>query len=383
MKKNKLLNLFLPLKLGLFLMILCITLPSANAFAEEKSKKKKKKKPEFALQFKLATIYDDNILKYSEKYLERFMNGEDKGRFHIDTYDDVIFYTSLGGTVTHKIFGKQKSVLNAEAARRTYAVNDIKSWNYFAIGFRQYINKKLSFKISYSYIPDFYVRHFRDDQWIAIYGYTSEAFTPYAFAKDNFGLWGQNTFFKNTRVRLSLYYAPYYHNQHYTEYDSKNWTYGFQIYQPLHKNFRIDAEYQYVTSDAKGYDASYQTPETTLGPDATYVEDRFTFGFLWTLPKIKKIRHSFEAKSLFFNRFYSSPYPWQIDELHAGRVDKNIRLYFNYEVRLNKNLNITAYYNWFGRDSYTASEGNSEFVSNEKDYKQNIIGLELSYKLKL
>lgn len=383
MKINKLLNLFLPIKLGLFLMILCLSLPVGNAYSQEKSKKKKKKKPAFALQFKLATIYDDNILKYSAKYLDRFMNGEDEGRFHIETYDDVIFFTSLGGTVTHKIFGKQKSVFNASVARRTYAVNSVKNWNYFAIGYRQYITKKLSFKVLYSYIPDFYVRHFRDDQWISVYGYEPIAFTPYAFSKDNYGIWAQNTFLKNTRVKLSLYYAPYYHNEHYTEYDSKNWTYGIQIYQPLHKKFKIEVGYQFVTSDAKGYDASYQTIETSTGPDATYVEDKFTFGFAWSLPKIKKHSHSFEAKSLFFNRFYSSSNPWQLDELHAGRVDKNIRLYFNYKFRVNKAMQLTAYYNWFGRDSYTEEKGNSEYVSNEKDYKQNIIGLQFTYNLKL
>ena len=369
-------------KSGLLIILAVFFIAISSVQAQEKKKKKRKKKPVYEVNFKLATIYDDNILKYSDKYLQRFMNSEDEGRFHIDTYDDVIFFTALQMSSSFYIFKKKKSVVNAEVSRRTYAVNKIKNWNYMAFGFRQYITKRLSFKFSYSYIPEFYVRHFRDDQWIAIYGYDEIVFQPYAFAKDNYGFWAQNTFFKSTRIKLSLYYSPYYHNEHYTEYDSKNWTYGAQIYQGVHKRVKIEAGYQFVTSDAKGYDASFQTPETTFGPDATYVEDRFTFGLAWQLPKIKKMSNSFSAKVGFQNRYYSSSYRPIIDPLHVGRVDKNIRWYFNYKLRLNKKMQLRAYYNLYIRDTETGAEINKQYVSNEKDYKQNIFGLEFIYKLK-
>jgi hypothetical protein len=366
-------------RLFVWLLVFAFSLPATNTFAQ---KRKKKKKPSFGLNFKLATIYDDNILKYSDQYLERFMNGEDKGRFHIKTYDDLIVYSALQFVSTFHIFGKQKSKIDVEVSRRSYMVNHIKSWNYFYLGFRQYLPKRFSFKISYSYIPNFYVRHFRDDQWIAIYGYDPITFQPYAFSKDNYGLWIQKTFFKNTRVKLMFYYALYYHNEHYTEYDSKNLYYGFYLYQPVHKNVRLEFGYQFVDSDAKGYDASYETPETTLGPDATFDEDRFTFGVLWELPEVFKLKHNLYAKCGFQSRYYSSKHPLEIDRLHAGRVDRNLRLYFNYNINLNKSMKLRAYYNWFGRNSDTGAEINKTFISNEKDYRQNIFGLEFIYKLK-
>jgi hypothetical protein len=370
-------------KLCLLILSGLLILPSFSLHAQETDKKKKKKKPKvrWEAELDLGVSYDDNILKYSEKYLTRFINNEDEGRFHINTYDDAIIFTSAALSSTIKIFGKQNSVFNAEVSRRTYVVNSVKNWNYFTLGYRQYITKKLSFKFLYSYIPEFYVRHFRDEQWIEVYGYNPNTFTPYVFSKDNYGFYVQNTFFKNTRVKFALYYAPYYHNKHYTEYDSKNWTYSFQLYQRIVKNFRLDLRYEYLTSDAKGYDESIETPETTQGPDATYVEDRYSAGFLWTLPKVKKFRHSFDAEALYFIRYYSSPHPWQIDRLHAGRVDKNLRIYANYKFRWNKDWQFTAFYNWMGRDSYSTAELNDEFVSNEKDYKQNIIGLKLAYSI--
>ncbi|RKY55084.1 MAG: hypothetical protein DRP93_04055 [Candidatus Neomarinimicrobiota bacterium] len=371
-----------PSKSGLLILFAIFLIAIGGVRAQEKKKKKRKKKPVYSASFTLGTTYDDNILKYSEKYLDRFMNGEDEGRFHIDTYDDVIFNTGISINSTFYIFKKRKSVINIGANRRTYAINKVKNWSYITIGIRQYLAHRISFKFSYSYIPEFYVRHFRDREWIQVYGFEPISFQPYAFSKDNYGFYIQKYFFKGTRIKFSLFYSPYYHNEHYTEYDSKNWSYITRIYQKVHKNITLDAEYQFITSDAKGYDASYQTPETTLGPDATYVEDRFSFGVSWKLPKIFKKTNSLNVKSSFQNRYYSSKYRPITDPLHAGRVDKNVRLYFDYRISFNKSLKLKAFYYRYMRDSSTEAELNKQYISDEKDYTQNLIGLEFIYTLK-
>lgn len=370
-----------PQKLYLLLFILLFSFSALDGLAQS-SKKKKKAKP---LQFKvgLTTIYDNNILKYSDKYLDRFMNGEDPGRFSIETYDDLIINPSLGGTYSFNVFKKAKSIINASISPRIYVVNSIKNWLFWTVGFQQYLSKKASFKIYYSYIPEFYVRNFRDDQWIDVYGYKPISFTPYSFSKDNFGFYIQNTFLKSTRLRFTLNYARYYHNEHYTEYDSKDWLYGIYLNQRITKKFRIEAGYQYVTSDAKGYDASYQTPETTTGPDATFVEDRYSFGFIWYLPKIKKRSNNLDVDLLIMNRYYSSPYPPLEDPLHAGRYDHNYRVFFKYNYSVSKSFKVTLFYNWLMRDTETKAAINATYVSNEKDYRQDQVGIKLVYGIKL
>jgi hypothetical protein len=351
---------------------------------QEEEKKKKKKPKELLINARVATIYDNNILKNSDQYLERFMNGEDEGRFHIKTYDDLIIYSSLRMTGTFRLFGKQRSQISGEYSRRDYIVNPIKNWSYFGIGFRQYVPKRISFKFFYTYIPHFYVRHFRDELWVEYLGFENPlAFQPFEFEKDNFGFWIQKYFFKTTRIRLSINYARYFHNQYYTEHDSKNMLYGAQFFQPLTKKLRLEVGYQYITSDAKGYDAAVETPETSNGPDPTYVEDRFTLALLWKLPRIKKFYHQLDGRALFFRRYYTTDLPWQIDRLHAGRVDNNLRLYFNYRFSLNKYWQFKLHYNWLGRYSTTTAELNQEFVSNEKDYRQDIFGFEVSYAIRI
>ena len=345
-------------------------IPTGNIFAE---KKKKKKKQDLEIKFTLASTYDNNILKYSDKYLQRFMDGLDEGRFHIKTYDDLIITTSLKATYTFRIFDKLKSKVSGEMSRRSYIVNDIKSWNYFAIGFQQYFTKRASLKFSYSYIPYFYVRHFRDRQWVAEYGFTPETFKPYVFSKDYFGLTLRNTYFKNTRIDLSIHYARYYHNKYFTPFDSKDIVYGIKLYQPLHKKFRLKASYHFVTSVAKGYNSAIETPETSLGPDASFVEDRFTLGFIWYLPRISNRSNHLDVNSGLLAL---------VDPLHTGRVDHNYRFSATYRISLSKAFRLSAYYRLYLRDSDTKALINSWYVSNEKDYSQYHIGMELTYKIK-
>lgn len=364
----------------LLVLMMVLLIQGPMALAQDK-KKKKKKKPEFGVALRLGVLYDDNILKYSEQYLERFMNGEDYGRFHIETYDDVIFVTGVEAAAVFRIFGKRKTVFNANYTRRTYAVNSIKDWNYFAVGARQYLPWRMSFKILYSYIPSFYVRHFRDDLWVDVYGYAPLTFQPYIFEKDNFGIWAQKYFLKGSRIKLSYFYSRYYHNEYYTEYDSKNHMYGIQFYQKITKNLRFDIGYYYITSDAKGYDEAVETPENTNGPDATYEEDRITGGFQYSLPRINKKRHAVDFHITFMNRYYLSEHPWQIDRLHAGRVDNNMRFLAGYNIRMSKAVTLKAFYNWMGRDSGSTAEANDLFVSREKDYKQNVFGVEMIYSI--
>ena len=379
MKFFKLNHAFLKEKSCLLLLIFILLLQNPEADAQQKGSKKKEK--HFEAEFSFATIYDNNILKYSEKYLDRFLNNEDKGRFHIDTYDDIILYPSLGLTSTFRIFKKVKSKINFNFNNSTYTINGIKSWMYLSTGFQQYITKRASFKVLYSYIPDFYVRHFRDDDWVEVYGYTPETFVPFGFSKDNFGFWIQNTFFKNTRVKLSLDYARYFHNKHYTEYDCNNYLFGGNIYQQLNKKLKLEIGYVFVTSDAKGFDEPGESKEDTDDSDASYKANEYFLGFTWQMPRFKKHDHDLDIGAEFEKRYYLSEHYYEVDPEHAGRIDNNFKLQVLYAIELNKSFKLSAFYNYFMRNSNTSAVENQSYLSEEKDYRQSQAGLKITYNL--
>ena len=68
-----------------------------------------KKVDHWRINLSLSPYYDSNILKYSEKYIERFKNGEDAGRFHINRIDDLTLGYALGVTYSDEIIGKLKT----------------------------------------------------------------------------------------------------------------------------------------------------------------------------------------------------------------------------------------------------------------------------------
>lgn len=372
-------NQFFACKFGLLLLVIMFTLSINNAAGQKKNTKKEK---HFEVEVSFATIYDNNILKYSDKYLERFMNNEDEGRFHIDTYDDIILYQSLNLDYTFRIFKNLKSKVNFDFFNNAYAINGIKNWYFVSIGFQQYFSKRGSFKILYSYIPSFYVRHFRDDDWVAVYGYTPETFVPFGFSKNNYGFWIQNTFYKNTRVRLAIDYSTYYYNKHYTEYDSKNFIYGISVYQPLSEDLKLEIGYQYLTSDAKGYDQAGESKATSDDSDASYKGHGFRFGCTLQLPRIKKLDNDLDVQFELQKRYYSSAHYLEMDPEHVGRMDNNFEINATYGIKLHKSWRLAAFYYYFFRNTTTTAVENQDYLSAEKDYRQGQVGLKVTYNLK-
>lgn len=364
------------------LLVLFVILLTGNYTLNGQQRMKKSQKPEYEIEITVAGIYDDNILKYSDKYIDRFLNHQDEGRFHIETYDDLILETTADISLSQEFLKNKKTEFAFGASRKTYMTNSIKSWESFNISIRQFFTRQSSVKLYINVIPEFYVRHFRDKQWVDIYGYTPNSFQSYSFYKELYGIWYQNTYLKNSRIRIGFDYARYLYNKHFTEYDSKNFIYGIKLFQPIHKHFRLDLGYDLTISEAKAYDASVETKENATSSDASYFDNTFSLCFLSQLPALLKKKHQFQLEYNFSNTAYQSDLPAETDPLHAGRYDLTNKLISSYSFQINKSINIELFYNRIQRNSDTKAEINQELVSEEKDYKQNIFGIAFKYTIK-
>ncbi|OQC61819.1 MAG: hypothetical protein BWX49_02053 [Bacteroidetes bacterium ADurb.Bin008] len=350
--------------------------------AADKSKKQQQKKTKFAdfsLEIGISSTYDDNILKYSDKYLNRFLNREDEGRFQINTYDDLVLKPSIKLSAKKRIFGKQRSEFDLRFNHTQYAVNPIKNWDYLLITYRQVLPKKRHFRLSYSYIPNFYIRHFRDDDWVAVLGYTPETFKPMSFSKHNYGFWFHNTFFKNTGVRFSFDYSKYYYNTHYIEYDSDDFSYALTVFQPLGKSISIQPKYSFTSSIAKGYDMPGEKKETSDDSDAQYFDHTFSSAVRYKLPKLLNLNHSISVEGRLGKRYFTSKKHPDADPYHAGRIDVNYYLAVSYSINISQPLNLSINYTYYKRNSDTMADNNRLLVAEEKGYSQNQIGLSFTY----
>lgn len=338
-------------------------------------------KNRLSLNVSVKSMYDDNILKNSEKYTDRFLANEDEGRFEIETYDDVFIQSKLAASYYFKFYKKKKTKISTTISNYSYLKNDIKSWNYYGFGIQQSFLKKASIKFAYSYIPSFYVRNFRQPDLVAIYGYVPSTFKPYIFSKNNYGLALQNTFSTKTKVKLTYDKAIYHHNSHYTEYDSKNNVFGLFVEHPLSKKIKVGVGYMYTNSDAKGYDEVGETKETSDESDATFVDNMFELKIKAKLPRLLKRKNGVDLKVKYAVRDFSSTQLISIDPLHTNRRDNNLRLYLSYNIRLSKKTKFSLYYNYLNRDSENNTGIYEEILSEEKDYIQNQVGFQVSYAI--
>ena len=371
-------------KFSLYILCLCLIiillLVNIKVIAGENPEKEV---DHWRINLSLSPNYDSNILKYSDKYIERFKNLEDEGRFHINRIDDITIGYSLGVSFTDKFIGNLRTIIGAGFDSDAYSYNSIKSWFTYNVFFRQYVSSSTSFLISYSYIPGFYVRHFRDEDWVKYYGYTPITFQPYEFSKDDFSFWLQHSFsWKTTRARAYFSYMRYFLNSSNTEYDSNDFLYGLRIYQSLSDNLDINIGYYYITSDAKGYDEPGESRESSDDSDATNYEHVYLAGFDLQLPKIFSLKNEISIDAQYQRAFYTTNHFLELDPLHAGRYDYNYRVFVNYNWDLFRNFSITAFYQWMGRESSTSAEANREYVSDEKDYTQYRVGLRFNYLIK-
>jgi hypothetical protein len=319
----------------------------------------------------MSSTYDNNILRYSDKYITRFNNREDEGRFHINTRDDLILTNSFRVSATMKVFGSLKTTGSVNASHRTYTHNAIKDWSYFGMNLRQDLSGKLSAQVGYSYIPGFYVRHYRDDDWVKEYGYTPVVFQSYDFKKDEVNGWIQYTLFPGTRMRTRYAYMRYFYNEHFTEYNCRNSAFGIDIYQTLHKNIRLNAGFEVIYSRAEG------NAET----DASNDEDTFVFGIDFRLPKVFGRSNNIAVEGEYSRTCYTTHNFLELDVNHAGRRDDDYRATVTYEFSLLDVLTLGLEYAWHQRSAETSALPNAIYLADEKNYHQYQIGLEARYTL--
>ncbi len=360
----------------LVLFILIITI-NYQVPAQKKTVKKSKK---WAIELSLKSGYDNNALRYSDKYLERFKNNEDEGRFHIKKYDDLVMDYTARISYSDRFIKNMLSVFTARIDYNQYTFNTIKTWYQFDLMYQQYITQKTSLIFSYSYIPEFYVANFRDNDWVKIYGYTPITFKQFTFSKNDFSFRLQHNFSTTTRVRIYFSLMKYYYNKHFTEYDSDNYLAGARIFQDISSELSFDAGYKFIRSNAKGYDEPGEDKLTSDDADATYNEHNIILGAAYKMPRIFKLDNKINLSIELFRRYYLTDKTVQEDQLHSGRNDLSYRIGLKYDFVVLRNLTTGLYFNYAYRNAESSNSANNEFISDEKDYDKVKCGISVLYK---
>ena len=332
-------------------------------------------------QIGLSTLYDDNILRYSDKYLGRFAWGEDEGRFHIETTDDLVFHTFLRLERSLAPLGDYPLTLATRVDFWNFSRNTIKNWWAFSLSARQELPEQFSMLAQYNYLPEFYVRHYSDDDWVRMIGLVPERFQRFSYARDEVRLTARRTLFQSTGAAISYSLVRYYNNQHFTEYDSRNIVWEFGLSHPLLSTLRVNAGYMFTTSDAVAVDEPGETPATADDADGSYDEDAYSAGFTWRLPRLLGLTTRISMAGEYSRRFYTTLHFAQVDPQHAGREDLEYMATIEWNIRFDDHWELVVGYTWWQRDSRTAATENEPLLSDEKDYRKHQLELGVTYDL--
>jgi hypothetical protein len=371
-----------------FLMLLLIGLTiKVGAQADTstvalKAKKKKIFSPEYSASIGLKNQYNDNLLEYSNYFIKSFVSGEDSGRFHINTYDALLVKPSVLFTVRLPLL-KQKPTELWVYATHVFTIKDNKKGDFsnYTFGLDQKISPSIRAGFSYSYIPFFYLFHFRDEDYTNLIGFTPRTFMPLTYTKNKYKV---DLSYKWKKIKLNFMglYSQYFFNTHFTEYDAIEPGFGLDISSVFFKQkFTTKLFYEYSRSMAKGYDEEGETKLNADESDPSNYKNRYGVQLDYSIPKIRKVSTSLNIEMGVTTRDFLSEHFIERDMFHTGRRDIVANLDVAYKIPISKHITFTLTYEHNRRKAGSRSPINDELIDRERSYIQNVYGLAINYKL--
>ncbi len=330
--------------------------------------------PAWTTRARLAGYYDDNILRYSEKFIRRFEAGEDPERFRVESLDDTVArvdlylrrgFTGLGGKPAEAGIGVEYW---------DYLRNDIKDRSRFSAVWQQELRRGRLLAASINYAPSFYVRHIRDSDLTGS-GSTADPFQAFEFERAEARLRLSQELGASLTARYHLAIADFRHTPAFREFDSTNLFGGARLDQQVSRRVRLSYALEYTDSNARGYDQPGETLETSDDTDPAYRQIDLMLAARLRLPSRRRQILFLQAES--GQREYTTAKSTDSAPLHAGREDDLLRLFASWQLDLSKRYRLTV----FGQSRERSSTAPIDLdIGVEKDYEQWEAGVRVSAK---
>ncbi len=275
-------------------------------------------KPPFTLKLSYAAAYDDNILKYSARDLDRFRNNTEVYPSEISTTDDWV--NRFGFRIYRDLNLGRRWKLRPYYSFRIalYAVNRQKNLTSHFFLARLSYRYRYYFYLQYSYTPGYYLRIYKDRDLDQYYPCDFDAYRQTARFR-----WRTRPVELEARLGRELLY----YNDHFTEYDSEALFWRVDASCKLPAEARVSAGYEFKVSDnigfasAPSYGGAPLSEDTEYG-DSSYEEDRYRLALNCPLKTTASRTYGFAFEYEHRLRYYQSEQPVEADPFHAGRKDR-------------------------------------------------------------
>ena len=353
-----------------------------SSTTKKKSSKKKKKKPAITVAgtANFQTIYDDNILRFSDGFVEDFRRNDPADKFHTETYDDVILSPRLFINFTGYPLGKRKTRLYLGVITWQYGRNPIKDNDLWLLRLRQYTATSNHLEFSYSYSPPSYVKHLSDrEPFIELRSTTPLQWRPFMGVRHGLGLTYTRRLHKKLTGSVSGGRVLRFYNRPFLENDNREWN-GFTTlsWTPF-KRWRLYGKYMYADADARGLDTTTETIATSDDGDGSYERDLYEVKIRYRPKGGVWFMKEFEIKGQRMDYYFTGTKPAYEDPLHTGRKD-DVNVFESYITT--KKLFGPMSFKWGYRFAQRVSSLPGTFEgedAEDKDYTNNRTWIEARY----
>jgi hypothetical protein len=283
------------------------------------------KNERFAFNFGLQTVYDDNILDYSDADLDLLDDPSvPNNRYGIKSKDDFIFIPELEIIYKTRLAGHSLHT-GVRGRYYYYKENDIK--RYFKVEgfFKRFFNKRTYIQGTIGYLPDYYYRN----SYSAADGYQEAKF-------DKFSLEAKLSYQLNNYITTNFSYT--YANKNFIplfdERDIKEHEFqGQAIYYPA-KYWKSWFSYSFITAFGAGANS------IQFKRDTSFDANLLTFGSRWYLKGLKKKGFELAGQVSYKIVYFQTSKVTVEDRYRLGREDSHWYVTLMARHAINSKFNV-------------------------------------------
>jgi len=316
---------------------------------------------------RIKTGYNSNILELSDKDLRRFENKNEVDKFKISSSDDFVSDFALRIGFRNPDFLGHTQIIRFSLNYEKYWNNEILDKINFGIRLKQYLSSKFNFELKYFYFPEIYVNRY--DSVLDV----GTDYRDFTYAKNSAYAEFQYRILEFLNLSYQVEYSQLLYNEFFTEYDADQYENRIRAIILPYQKLRLGLDYTYRKSNADGEKAYKGISEIEEFKDPSHQDDiyRISISFPLKIKKEKELELAVEFS--YYEIYYDSNF--RNDKYHYGRKDwrKNWKIFCT--IPLGKKFSTGFYY---GNDWRNVSSPILE-VSENKDYKQYLFGLQLRF----
>ncbi|NQU04536.1 MAG: hypothetical protein HQ568_00475, partial [Calditrichaeota bacterium] len=259
--------------------------------------------------------YDSNILKYSERDRDRFIDDQEPYNSPITTLDDIRSDFKVSARYSRKFIPKLRTSVSITGDFAHYLINSIKNFGWISATIKQEITDQLSASLNYFYDIEYYIRDYKD-----IHSSNREHCN---FSMDQ---WTGKVYYRPVKpfeFVIEGRYKKYAYNKYFTEYDSDYLEIGSEV---IYRNnpWRLAFGYSLADNDNVGFTSFLLSDagdgEDNEAGDGDYQQDTYSLSVRYGMKAFGR-KARFLSESTIRDRYYLTERNINLDPMHAGRND--------------------------------------------------------------